>query len=145
MALEKDETRLRELCEGFRRAIELARDDGSFDGDPRFSRFPRGCCGPTSDLLGQYLECQGIATWRIDGTFYSDWIDPDFDSRHKQTHSWLTNVDPRVDPDYLILDITGDQFKHDEGFLCYDIPSYVGGMDEFHLIIRMLSGRCTQQ
>ena len=32
-----------------------------------------------------------------------------------------------------ILDITGDQFKSDEEFLCYSERVYYGEMDEFHL------------
>ena len=39
----------------FRRAIDLALEAGEFDNDSIYRRFPRACCGDTSDLLAQYL------------------------------------------------------------------------------------------
>ena len=34
----------------FRRAIDLALEAGEFDNDSIYRRFPRACCGDTSDL-----------------------------------------------------------------------------------------------
>lgn len=44
----------------FRRAIDLALEAGEFDNDSIYRRFPRACCGDTSDLLAQYLLDKGI-------------------------------------------------------------------------------------
>ena len=45
----------------FRRAIDLALEAGEFDNDSIYRRFPRACCGDTSDLLAQYLLDKGNA------------------------------------------------------------------------------------
>jgi hypothetical protein len=61
--------------------------------DIMFRDFPRGTCGPTSELLGRYLteaaglDAQYIAANRSDG-----W-----------SHAWVT-------VDGIIIDITADQF-----------------------------------
>ncbi|SHL31826.1 hypothetical protein SAMN02745136_04636 [Anaerocolumna jejuensis DSM 15929] len=39
------------LVNQFRDAINMAKDAGDFDRDFSFHKFPRGCCGDTSDLL----------------------------------------------------------------------------------------------
>ncbi len=46
--------------------------------------------------------------------------------RNPQSHAWV------ILNGGLIVDITGDQFKDNEEFLDYDIPVYVGKMDDFH-------------
>lgn len=47
------------------------------------------------------------------------------EKRNPQSHAWVI-------VDGLIADITGDQFKNNDEFLRYDVPVYVGEMDEFH-------------
>lgn len=42
---------IEELVVTFRKAIDEAKDDRRFDRDQRFTNFPRGCCGITSELL----------------------------------------------------------------------------------------------
>ena len=39
--------------------------------------------------------------------------------------------------DGTIIDITGDQFRYSDIFLNYDIPVYVGKMDEFHALFEV--------
>ncbi len=46
---------IEKLASEFRTAIEMAKKEGEFEADFIFSRFPRGCCGDVSSLLGQYL------------------------------------------------------------------------------------------
>ena len=45
-----------------------------FDNDSIYRRFPRACCGDTSDLLAQYLLDKGIKTDYVCGTY---WGKPD--------------------------------------------------------------------
>ena len=46
--------KIKVLATSFRGAIEIAKDAGEFDNDFAFPRFPKGCCGDTSDLLAEY-------------------------------------------------------------------------------------------
>lgn len=46
---------IKQFATQFRRAIDLALEAGEFDNDSIYRRFPRACCGDTSDLLAQYL------------------------------------------------------------------------------------------
>ena len=46
---------LKELVLSFREAIQKAYDLDEFKNDFSFNAFPRGCCGDSCDLLGQYL------------------------------------------------------------------------------------------
>jgi len=54
--------------------------------------FPRGACGDTSELLGQYLRDSGLGVW----TYCSGWFS-------HYSHAWLER-------DGLVVDITADQF-----------------------------------
>ena len=53
---------IKQFATQFRRAIDLALEAGEFDNDSIYCRFPRACCGDTSDLLAQYLLDKGIKT-----------------------------------------------------------------------------------
>ena len=54
---------IEQLATQFRKAIDAALEAGEFDNDSIYRRFPRACCGDTSDLLvpetaaGQWLHC----------------------------------------------------------------------------------------
>ena len=100
--------------------------------DIYFSSFPRGCCGDTCDLLGQYLLDHGIKTWNISGTYYSNYDEKIGTYIDSQSHAWLAMDNPQYTNDYIIIDITGDQFDDRDSCGRYDIPVYVGKMDEFH-------------
>ena len=53
---------IEQLATQFRKAIDAALEAGEFDNDSIYRRFPRACCGDTSDLLAQYLLDKGIKT-----------------------------------------------------------------------------------
>lgn len=116
-----------ELANKFRNAIEIARDKGCFRHDISFHKFPLGCCGDASDLLAQYLTKHGIDTLNVCGNYYYD--DPNIGA---QSHAWLEYKD-------IIIDITGDQFKHYPEFLNYNIPVYVGERDKMHELFEVSS------
>ena len=42
--------KIKVLATSFRGAIEIAKDADEFDNDFAFPRFPKGCCGDTSDI-----------------------------------------------------------------------------------------------
>lgn len=116
---------IEQLTTQFREAIDLALEAGEFDNDSIYRRFPRACCGDTSDLLAQYLLEKGIKTDYVCGTY---WGKPD---ENGQSHAWLT-VDQQI-----IIDITGDQFKGRSIFLNYDKSVYVGEEDDFHRLFKV--------
>lgn len=120
-----------QLADEFRNMIESALDSGVIM-DSTFRNFPIGCCGEASDLLGQYLLDHGIQTWYVCGTCYTEYDDVIQTNRNLQSHAWLTTDDPFSGRRYLIIDITGDQFWNNELYGRYDIPVYVGEMDDFH-------------
>ena len=104
---------IKQFATQFRRAIDLALEAGEFDNDSIYCRFPRACCGDTSDLLAQYLLDKGIKTDYVCGTY---WGKPDGNG---QSHAWLM-----VDK-HIIIDITGDQFSGKSTFLNYDKSVYL--------------------
>lgn len=110
----------------FRDAIERAKQAGETDELHFFDRFPGGCCGYTSDLLPQYLCDNGIQTLYVSGTYY--YGESTYES---QNHAWLL-----VDDD-IIVDITGDQFRLNEEFYCYDQRVYVGYENEFYRLFEV--------
>ena len=116
---------IKQFATQFRRAIDLALEAGEFDNDSIYRRFPRACCGDTSDLLAQYLLDKGIKTDYVCGTY---WGKPDGNG---QSHAWLM-----VDK-YIIIDITGDQFSGKSTFLNYDKSVYVGEGDDFHRLFEV--------
>ncbi|MFR8113520.1 hypothetical protein [Faecalibacterium sp.] len=59
--------KIKVLATSFRGAIEIAKDAGEFDNDFAFPRFPKGCCGDTSDLLAEYLVQHDIYTYYVCG------------------------------------------------------------------------------
>lgn len=142
---------IRELAVKFRNAIEKACDKGLFANDT-FNRFPRGCCGDTSDLLAEYFCENGIKSICVNGT-----------DACSQGHAWLVIKDMRIRtpvPEYfempeelqtvlsgygskewckpvniahysscdledgLIADLTADQFE--------ESPVYVGYINDFY-------------
>lgn len=117
--------RIIELVTQFRQAIDEARDDDRFYKDICFGEFPRACCGDASDLLAHYLLVHGIQTYYVCGNYYGD------EEGGHQSHAWLELHDS------TIIDITGDQFKHKEVYLNYDIPVYIGEMDNFHALFEV--------
>ena len=62
--------------------------------DVQFRLFPRGACGSTAVLLGEYLQRCGLGTW----TYVSGWA-----AAPRGTHAW-------IERDGVIVDITADQF-----------------------------------
>lgn len=108
------------LSKKFRTAIERAKREGEFDSDPTLKHFPKACCGSASSLLAKFLYENGIYTYEINATKHGEI------SWDNQSHTWLMLENG------CILDITGDQFKSDEEFLCYSERVYYGEMDEFH-------------
>lgn len=119
-------SKIKLLATHFRSAIDTALSEGKFDKDFSFYNFPRACCGDASELLAQYLLSNGIKTYYVCGNYYFDDI-----TMNSQSHAWLWTADR------TIIDITGDQFKHDSTFLNYDIPVYVGPKDEFHKLFKV--------
>ena len=111
---------LNDLVLEFRQAIDKAKSLGALEKDCIFCRFPRGCCGDTSDLLAHYLLEHGIKTNYICGNYRNGGIEK------WQSHAWLETIDGTV------IDITGDQFKYDDDFLRYDKAVYIGPKDDFH-------------
>ncbi len=57
-----------------------------------FEQFPRGACGDTSDLLGEYFYRSQFGIWQ----YRCGW-------RKGHSHAW-------IEGDGLIVDITADQF-----------------------------------
>lgn len=149
---------IRELAVKFRNAIEKACDEGLFANDT-FNRFPRGCCGDTSDLLAEYFCENGIGSICVTGT-----------DAYGQGHAWLVIKDMRIRtpvPEYfeipedikliltrygnekwndspstayysssdlengLIVDLTADQFG--------EAPVYVGYINDFYRNFEFIS------
>lgn len=116
---------IKRLVNQFRDAIDAAKDIGEFDKDFSFYKFPRGCCGDASDLLGQFLLENGIRTYYVCGTYR------DGSFENIQSHAWLlTN-------NQTIIDITGDQFRKNTSFLNYNKSVYVGPEDNFHRLFEV--------
>ena len=150
--------KIKVLATSFRGAIEIAKDAGEFDNDFAFPRFPKGCCGDTSDLLAEYLAQHDIYTYYVcgqKGTQSHAWLvlvntvtvttdNSDADRKYKSLIS-VYNEDNDVMllrkyynlKDSIIIDITGDQFTNQKCFLYYNIPVYVGFLDDFHKFFRV--------
>ena len=114
------EMEIQGLAAKFRRAIDLAKENGKLNFDDIFRAFPRGCCGDTCYRLGQYLLDHDIASTYVCGNYYYD--NPE---GRWQSHAWIMVNE-------LIVDITGDQFKFSQDFIYYNLPVYVGKTDAFH-------------
>ena len=116
---------IEQLATKFRKAIDMALEAGEFAGDSIYRRFPRACCGDTSDLLAQYLLDKGIKTEYVCGTYRGK------TDGNGQSHAWLM-VDKCI-----IIDITGDQFSGRSTFLNYNKSVYVGQGDDFHRLFEV--------
>lgn len=82
----------------FRNAVEKACLDYS-NKYTFFEKFPKQQCGVSTSLLGQYLLYRGIKTWYVCGRKESG-----------PSHAWLATKDPKLTKDYILIDITIDQF-----------------------------------
>ncbi len=86
--------KIKESASLFRLALEQCHADLSIS----FSEFPSGSCGDTSELLGAFLNDNGL------GKF--DYVCAEFGNMSDNnwgTHAWLEQGD-------LVIDITADQF-----------------------------------
>lgn len=123
--LEDTMNNIRILVGQFRIAIDRAKEAGEFNDDFSFFKFPRGCCGDTSDLLAHFLLKNGVRTQYICGIYRPA------SKENIQSHAWLlTNGQ-------IIIDITGDQFRDDPDFLNYHKSIYIGEIDDFHKMFRV--------
>lgn len=102
--MKTDEGKIFKAAKSFRDAIEKTEFNSI---NELFVRFPAGCCGDTSLLLGAYLYEIGLGNFEyvcgISG---------------KQSHAWLER-------NGLIVDITSDQFLD-------GTKVYVGGHNSFY-------------
>lgn len=112
---------IEELVVTFRMAIDKAKEDRRFDRDQRFTNFPRGCCGITSELLAKFLYDNGYRKkiTYVSATFYDLELE-------NPPHAWL------VIEENIVLDITGDQFKWYPEPLRFEEPVYVGPYNQFY-------------
>lgn len=114
------------LVYNFRKAIEAAKKNN--EHGELFRKFPIRQCGHTSDILAQYLIDNGFSpVTYVNGTYYGDHFDD------RQAHTWLL-------VNGLVIDITGDQFKHHEEPLKYNIPIYIGPMTEYYRLFEINPG-----
>lgn len=88
-----DLERARRLAVKFRNAIAQAVAQGRLESR-QFDSFPRGVCGDSAQMLGQYLQDCGLGVWN-----YRSGVDTG-----GQTHAW-------VEKDGWIIDITAPQFE----------------------------------
>ena len=108
----------------FRTAIETAIASG--EQDNFFRKFPVGQCGHTTDMLIQFLLDQGFQhVFYVNGIYHGDDVDNEDGADNRWRHTWLEH-------NGIIADITGDQFKNHQLPLKYDVPVYVGPIDEWH-------------
>ncbi len=128
---------IRKYAQVFRTAIEEAHAANVFAGNPLMERFPSGSCGETTDLLGEFLVSNGINNlYYVCGTHYPDTGDDEKDFQGRQSHAWI-NIGYPMNDDSLIVDITGDQFKYNPEYGCYDKSVYVGKRDTFHCLFEI--------
>lgn len=105
----------------FRKAIEVAKSEGKFTYDQMFRNFPQGCCGITSELLSKFLLDNGIKAelTYVCGIYYNDLLE-------SPSHAWL------LANNNIVIDITGDQFKHYPAPVKFNKSIYVGFSNEFY-------------
>lgn len=119
-------TVLEELVVDFRKAIEAAMANG--EQGELFRKFPVGQCGHVSDLLAQFFVDKGFGPITyVNGTYYGKY------GTIMQAHTWLV-------VDGLIIDITGDQFKHHAAPLTNDVPIYIGPMNKYYQLFDTTHG-----
>lgn len=111
---------LKRLCRTYRIAIELALNNGCFQSDFCFRRFPSGCCDEACDLLHLHLLDYGYESISMRGEYCGTNLE------ERYPHVWLAMRDG------TIADITGDRFSDGRvPIRCVD-SCYVGPMDAFH-------------
>lgn len=88
-----DIERARYLAVRFRNAIAAGVAQGRLESR-QFEGFPRGVCGDSAQMLGQYLQDRGLGVWN-----YRSGIDS-----NGPTHAW-------VEKGGWIIDITAPQFE----------------------------------
>ena len=147
------DSRIKQLAEQFKAAIEAARDKGEFPVDCSLNHIPNGCCGDSSDLLAEYLKRNSVETiwysaqrdsWSHAWLVINDrrlkqptikvfsWpeelrdVVSEYGVQHPEEEEDVTRYEPEDLQCGLIIDITGDQFED-----C-NIPVYVGYVDAFH-------------
>ena len=103
------------LAWNLRRAIEKTEFT-----TPPMNCFPYGCCGKATIFLSEYLVEHGYNTKYYCGLCFLE------EDQNPESHAWV------VLDNEIIADITGDQYKHRDVFLNYNLPVYVGIMDDFH-------------
>ncbi len=89
---------IEELANEFRKALDIIKIQGPHAGIYNYRFFPRGFCGPASDLLAEYLMANGIKKERIQQVACSR-------CAGGYSHRWL------VIDGVLNVDITADQFN----------------------------------
>ena len=83
-------------------------------------------------MLAQYLIDNGIGPITyVNGTYYGD------DSEDRWCHAWLV-------VDGMVVDITGDQFRHHPAPLTFNIPVYIGPTAEFHRLFEVGPADCSE-
>lgn len=112
------------LVKHFRNAIDQAVSNNDFYNIVPFSRFPKGCCDLTCDLLAYYLLDYGIESIQINGKYF------DGNPKNTRNHVWL------LTSDNILIDITGDQFEDDPIFLNYNKPIWIGSEDNLHKLFK---------
>ena len=96
----------------FRKAIESCLNNKCFESGESMYLFPRGCCGDCTELVGEYLINNNIEDlWYVCGTHYPKTKDEEANFQGIQSHAWISIGHPS-NSESLIMDITGDQFKH---------------------------------
>lgn len=112
------------LVNKFRYAIDKLVQEGCLSGDVAFNDFPRGCCGDASALLARYLLEHNVKTYYISAErgVEGNW----------ESHAWLSTSNPYFQDDYLLIDITIDQYKDNNSSI------YVGANDEFHKLFEIV-------
>lgn len=111
--MEKEQ--LSQLASDFREAIErlIKKRNDPYD---MLLGFPRGKCGFVSSLFQRYLHEQ----------FGEEVLYVTSSRDCPESHAWL-ETDKGI-----IIDITGDQYFDRENEFFYNIPVYVGTLDDFH-------------
>jgi hypothetical protein len=99
-----------ELATSFRLAVETVVQTGNVP--MHIQGFPRGCCGITSQLMGDYFNTLGIGE-----LFYVCGM------KEGASHAWL-------EVDGLIVDITGDQFSDRPGIYVDKPDAWYGEWEE---------------
>lgn len=106
--------RIYELVSMFKSAMLAAQNEGIFEGDDVFCRFPRGCCGDTCYLLATFLKSHGIETIYV----WSDY--------GRQSHAWLVVNDGRVKvPISDFLSTSSNDARYVESHTCSFGDKYV--------------------